>query len=320
MHFWSVWHENRDFDHYRDVAPRFCSEFGFQSYPSMNVIENFTAPEDRNIAAPVFESHQKNDGGNERIAATMFRYFRWPERFDDFVWLSQVQQAEAIKTAVTHWRGLKPHCMGTLYWQLNDTWPVCSWSSLDYGGGWKLLHYAAKRFFAPVTVVAVPEAGGITLKAVNDGPEPVELTITANATNLAGDTRLIGQAEVQVAEAAVAAMQIEAAALAADEMLAFAWAATDGAQGGDIYAPKPWKAYDLLPPGLEMTPDGNRLTLASRALALFVTVEADVPGRFDRNCFTLLPGHPAEVIFHPDDPAAQARFTTRDLHSATFTV
>ena len=148
MYFWSVWHEGRDFDHYRDVSPRFCSEFGFQSYPSMDVIRKFADPADFNIAAPVMESHQKNAGGNARIAETMFRYFRFPVDFENFVYLSQVQQGLAIKTAVTHWRSLKPHCMGTLIWQLNDTWPVCSWASLDHGGGWKLLHHMSKEFYA----------------------------------------------------------------------------------------------------------------------------------------------------------------------------
>ena len=114
MHFWSVWHEGRDFDHYRDVKPRFCSEFGFQSYPSMQAIRQFADPADWNIAAPVMESHQKNPGGNARIAETMFRYFRFPVDFPSFVYLSQVQQGLAIKTAVTQWRSLKPHCMGAL--------------------------------------------------------------------------------------------------------------------------------------------------------------------------------------------------------------
>ena len=168
MHFWSVWHEGRDFEHYRDVRPRFCSEFGFQSYPSMPVIRSFADEADLNIASPVMESHQKNAGGNARIAETMFRYFRFPKDFANFVWLSQVQQGLAIKTAVDYWRSLKPHCMGALYWQLNDTWPVASWSSLDYGGGWKLLHYMAKRFFAPVTVSAIPTDGAFRVTAVND--------------------------------------------------------------------------------------------------------------------------------------------------------
>ena len=173
MHFWSVWHEGRDFEHYRDVRPRFCSEFGFQSYTSLDAIRSFAGEADLNIASPVMESHQKNAGGNARIAETMFRYFRFPKDFPNFVWLSQIQQGIAIKTAVDYWRSLKPHCMGALYWQLNDTWPVASWSSLDYGGGWKLLHHMARRFFQPALVVAIPGDGGtLRLIGINDTPEP----------------------------------------------------------------------------------------------------------------------------------------------------
>ncbi|OWK23788.1 hypothetical protein AJ87_30055 [Rhizobium yanglingense] len=124
MHYWSVWHENKSFDNYRSVRPRFCSEFGFQSYTSLPVIKTYADKRDLNIASPVMELHQKNAGGNERIAGTMFRYFRFPKDFPNFVYLSQIQQGLAIKTAVEYWRSLKPHCMGTIYWQLNDTWPV----------------------------------------------------------------------------------------------------------------------------------------------------------------------------------------------------
>ena len=176
MHFWSVWHEGKSFDHYRTVRPRFCSEFGFQSFTSRPVIDTFAGAGDLNIASPVMESHQKNAGGNARIAETMFRYFRYPEGFDNFVYLSQIQQGLAIRTAVDYWRSLKPHCMGTLYWQLNDTWPVASWASLDHGGRWKALHYMARRFFQPVNVVAIPAADGRTFQfsAINDTPGPVE--------------------------------------------------------------------------------------------------------------------------------------------------
>ncbi len=317
MHFWSVWHEGRDFDHYRDVAPRFCSEFGFQSYPSMPVIERFTGPDDRNIAAPVFESHQKNPGGNARIAETMFRYFRWPERFEDFVWLSQIQQAEAIKTAVTHWRGLKPHTMGTLYWQLNDTWPVCSWSSLDHGGGWKMLHYYTQRFYAPVTVVVMPQPDSFTLMAVNDLATPVSLTVTARAVSLDGTTRPLDEATIEVGAASVPALSVPRDSLRADEMLAITWTGPGGIGGGDLFAPRRYKHYDLQEPGLAFTAEGNRITVTSQALALFVTVEADMPGRFTTNAVALFPGHPAEIAFLPDDPEARASFRLRDLYSAT---
>lgn len=278
-------------------------------------------PADRNIAAPVFESHQKNKGGNARIAETMFRYFRWPERFADFVWLSQIQQGMAIKTAVTHWRSLKPHCMGTLYWQLNDTWPVCSWSSLDYGGGWKMLHYMAQQFFQPVIVTAVPQGDAIALRAVSDLPEPLRLTVRWLAASVSGPVRDLGVATVDVGpDAAVTAAMVPPDTLAEDEVLAIIW--EGGGQGGDdVHAPRPWKSYDLRPSGLTQRvaqEDGRwRVTVGAAAPAFYVTVEADVPGRFDMNAFTLFPGFDGTVTFTPDDPAAQPRFTLRDLWSAT---
>ena len=322
MHFWSVWHEGRDFDHYRDVSPRFCSEFGFQSYPSMDIIRQFADPADFNIAAPVMESHQKNTGGNARIAETMFRYFRFPNSFKDFVYISQVQQALAIKTAVTHWRGLKPHCMGTLVWQLNDTWPVCSWSSLDYGGGWKVLHHLSQSFFAPVTVVVMPDGDNLILRAVNDRRDPVEVTITTYACAMDGAARALHQATVKVRESAKEALRIPLSELADQEMLSFGWTATDGSKGDDIFAPKPYKAYDLLPAklSLETTRDGDayNLSLTAQAMAFFVTAKASIPGRFDRNATHLGPGHTATVRFTPVDTDATPTFTLRDLHSATY--
>ncbi|KGF67012.1 beta-mannosidase, partial [Hoeflea sp. BAL378] len=152
MHFWDVWHSSKDFEHYRSVRPRFCSEFGFQSFPSNRIIAGFTEPRDRNVSSRVMEVHQRNRGGNSRIVETLARYVRFPEKFEDMTWLSQVSQGLAMKTAIEFWRSCKPRCMGTLYWQLNDTWPVASWASLEYGGGWKLVHYMARRFYAPVLV------------------------------------------------------------------------------------------------------------------------------------------------------------------------
>jgi len=326
MHFWSVWHEGRDFDHYRDVTPRFCSEFGFQSYPSLSAIRRFADQADWNIASPVMESHQKNAGGNARIAETMFRYFRFPSGFENFVYLSQIQQGLAIKTAVSHWRSLKPHCMGTLYWQLNDTWPVCSWSSLDHGGNWKLLHYMAVRFYAPVFVSVVPVSDGYQLRAVNDGPGTVALSLQVAAARMDGSTRPLGETRISLGtESAQVVADVAADALAADEILALTWQASDGTASGDIFAPKPWKAYDLLPPHLShrVAPagDGFSISMTVDALAAFVAVEADVPGRFSANAVTLFPGHEARITFMPDAPGtltAPPVFTFRDLHSATY--
>lgn len=322
MHFWSVWHEGRDFDHYRDVSPRFCSEFGFQSYPSMNVIRRFAGPKDFNIAAPVMESHQKNAGGNARIAETMFRYFRFPVGFENFVYLSQVQQGLAIKTAVTQWRSLKPHCMGTLFWQLNDTWPVCSWSSLDHGGGWKLLHHMAREFYAPVFVSAVPVGDKIELRAINDGAAPVQLTVTAMAVTMSGQTRPLAAATLTVADAAMLALTIPLGDLNGDEMLIYDWAQNGHTIGRDHFAPRPYKSYDLLPTGLihsaKQQGGDYVIDLHVHHLALFVTVECDVLGRFSQNAITLLPGEAARITFTPAQGGSKPRFTLRDLHFATY--
>ena len=323
MHFWSVWHEGRDFDHYRDVSPRFCSEFGFQSYPSMDVIRRFADPKDHNIAAPVLESHQKNAGGNARIAETMVRYFRWPQKFEDFVYLSQVQQGLAIKTAVTHWRSLKPHCMGTLYWQLNDTWPVCSWSSLDHGGNWKLLHHMAREFYAPVLVTAVPGQDALTLRAVNDTAGPVTLEVDAYGVAMSGAIRSLGTWTHAVPDdSAVEVAQIANDALTPDEVLSFTWRQPGQPHQGDIFAPRPWKAYDLpaatLTYRVEPAPDGWQIAVETDQPAFFVALEADQPGRFSQNAFALFPGYPAILTFTPASPGPAPCLTIRDLYSATY--
>ncbi|KAI9010628.1 beta-galactosidase/beta-glucuronidase [Hyaloraphidium curvatum] len=157
MHFWSVWHEQAPFSAFLGVHPRFCSEFGFQSIPSLDTIAAFCPPGEENPYSPSMEFHQKNEGGNGRIMGTMERYFRFPEGgIRTVVYLSQLQQAVAIKTAVEYWRTLRPACMGTVYWQLNDMWPVCSWSSVEWDGRWKMLHYFARSFYGDAVVVALP--------------------------------------------------------------------------------------------------------------------------------------------------------------------
>ncbi|MFP4484228.1 MAG: beta-mannosidase [Spirochaetaceae bacterium] len=168
MHFWDVWHEGKPFEAYQAITPRFCSEFGFQSFPSVETMRLFASEEDLNPTSPVMEHHQRHPRGNTVILATIARYFRYPSAFEDFIYLSQVQHALAMQTAVDYWRAHRPLSMGALYWQLNDVWPVASWSSIEYGGRWKPLHYVARRMYAPVNVVIVPSAGGCDVVGVND--------------------------------------------------------------------------------------------------------------------------------------------------------
>jgi len=326
MHFWSVWHEGKSFHEYRSVRPRFCSEFGFQSFPSMPVIRTFAEPQDMNIASPVMEAHQKNAGGNARIAETMFRYFRFPEGFENFVYLSQIQQGVAIRSAVEYWRSLKPHCMGTLYWQLNDTWPVASWSSLDYGGGWKALHYMARRFFAPVTMSAIPTKDGsaVTFHAVNDTLHPVTVDLEILSLDVSGKAVVLQQVSHKVpTDRAVAIADVAPDNVPDDSILFYRWSASDGSAGRDHFAPQPYKALALQDAGIGMvvttTAEGLAITLEASALALFVTLECDARGHFSDNVLTLYPGENATVTFTADEPEAAkaaATLVVRDLYSS----
>lgn len=149
-HYWDVWHGRKPFTAYRDQFPRFMSEFGFQALPPLETIRTYAQEADWNMTSYIMEQHQKNASGNGLIIAQMTDNFRMPKDFPSTVYLSMVLQSEGIRYGVEHWRRNKERVAGTIYWQLNDCWPVASWSSLDYFGRWKALHYAARRFYAPL--------------------------------------------------------------------------------------------------------------------------------------------------------------------------
>ena len=152
VHYWDVWHGFKPFSEYRKFHFRYASEFGFQSFPDLKTIESFTLPEERNIFSRVMEMHQRNIGANGKILGYMSMMYRYPNEFEHLLYASQLLQADAIRYGVEHWRRNRGRCMGAIYWQLNDIWPVASWASLDYFGRWKALHYYAKRFFAPIMI------------------------------------------------------------------------------------------------------------------------------------------------------------------------
>jgi len=194
-HLWGVWHGGDRFPDYCKWHPRFASEFGFQSFPEPSTVASFTHHSDRNITTYVMEHHQRSGIGNTKIMQHMLDWFRLPTSFDMTLWLSQVLQGIGMKTAVEHWRRSMPRVMGALYWQLNDCWPVASWSSIDSLGRWKALHYMAKRFFAPLFVSAVADEQGknVALWLVNDLRTSQRGLIRWQLTNLSGK-RLVGAA------------------------------------------------------------------------------------------------------------------------------
>lgn len=147
-HYWAVWHGQLPFTDFRSHYFRFCSEFGFQSFPCRKTIESFTEKTDRNIFSRVMESHQKNDSANGKMLYYLSENFRCPATLEQTAYISQILQGMAVRYGVEHWRRNRGRCMGALYWQGNDDWPAPSWSSIDYFGRWKALHYMAKEFYA----------------------------------------------------------------------------------------------------------------------------------------------------------------------------
>lgn len=183
VHYWEVWHGNKPITEYRKFHFRYLSEFGFQSFPAMKTIESFTLPEDRNVYSYVMEKHQRNNAANGKIANYMSQTYLYPTSFETFVYASQLLQAQAMRYGVEHFRRWRGRCMGTVVWQLNDCWPVASWSSIDYYGRWKALHYYEKRFFAPVLLSCEEE--GILTQDTNPNAEPYEVhkSVRFNVSN-----------------------------------------------------------------------------------------------------------------------------------------
>ncbi|MCR4719525.1 MAG: glycoside hydrolase family 2 protein [Firmicutes bacterium] len=168
MHYWGVWHADEPFTAFRDLYPRLMTEFGLQSFPDYKTIKSFTLPEDRNIFSYVMEAHQKSLTGNTKIMNYIGMLYKYPKNLEALVYVSQLIQAEGIKYGVEHWRRNRGRCMGALYWQLNDCWPVASWSSIDSFGRWKALHYIAKRFYSPIMISACEDNTKVSLWLCNE--------------------------------------------------------------------------------------------------------------------------------------------------------
>jgi beta-mannosidase len=198
MHYWDVWHSQKPFTAYRDVFPRFNSEFGLQSFPSLKTVKTFTLPEDRNIFSYVMESHQKNNTCNGKILYYISENYKYPKDFDSLLYASQLIQAEGIRYGVEHWRRNRGRCMGALYWQLNDCWPVASWSSIDYFGRWKALHYAAKRFFNPLLASACENGTTVSLHVSNESKMSVSGILYWELLNSACNILQKGETKVSV--------------------------------------------------------------------------------------------------------------------------
>ena len=200
MHYWGVWHNKEEFDNYLlpQNTPRFMSEYGFQSFPAIDSVQRYAEPEDYDIESAVMRCHQRHPDGNRLMRHYMLRDYREPKDFESFLYVSQIVQADAMKTAAEHHRRSRPLNMGTLYWQLNDCWPVASWAGIDYYGDWKALHYFAKKFFAPVMASPVEQADQIEIFTLSDRLNTMEAQLMVNVMELNGGVRFSDSISVKI--------------------------------------------------------------------------------------------------------------------------
>lgn len=186
-HLWGVWHGLQPMNYYRKRMTRFCSEFGFESLPDMKTIKTFASPDEYSLSSEVMRSHQKCKNGNDKMLYYISSRFNQPDNIEDLVYLSQVTQQECIADATEHWRRNKGRCNGSMYWQLNDCWQTCSWSSYDYFGNFKALQYKARHFNAPLTVSLEDENDCVKIYVINDYNEQKSVKVEWEVFDFEGE-------------------------------------------------------------------------------------------------------------------------------------
>lgn len=309
-HYWDVWHGEKPFTEYRKFFFRYASEFGFQSFPCLKSVKQFTLPDDRNIFSRIMERHQRNQAANGKILSYLSQTFRYPNSFDDLLYASQLMQAEAIRYGVEHWRRNRGRCMGAIIWQLNDIWPVASWASIDYYGRWKALHYAAKRFFAPVMISAEEEGELSQNPKINEyHPAPLEKSFRLNVCNetlrdVTGevvwalrtpDGEIVRQNQQTLTIPAMSAKWLDkvdcADASLTGHYVSFAFVVDNVAvsEGTCIFcAPK---HFEFIDPRLTVETHGDTIIVTSHAYAKQVWLESeDADLLLDDNAFDMNPG------------------------------
>ena len=327
VHYWDVWHGEKPFTDYRNYLFRFVSEFGFQSFPCLETVESFTLPEDRNIFSRIMERHQRNGAANGKIMSYLSKTYLYPKDFDSLLYCSQLLQADAIRYGVEHWRRHRGTCMGAIYWQLNDCWPVASWASLDYYGRWKALHYAARRFFAPVLLSAEehgevdqnpainefhpdPIRRAATLCLSNESPREVRGTVRWSLRRADGSVRKSGK-EALTAPALSAVslpeMDFPEADLTGD-YLSFSFESQGRilSEGSALFcAPKHFRFRN---PRLSVRREGDELVVTAAAYAQSVRISSEDPDLLlSDNYFSMNPGEKRVRILRGEAMEPHAR-------------
>ncbi|MGN0907174.1 MAG: glycosyl hydrolase 2 galactose-binding domain-containing protein [Bullifex sp.] len=315
MHFWSVWHEGAPFEKYRTVRPRFCSEFGYQSFPSLSTVKGYCPEDELNLTSPVMEHHQKNPRGNSIILENFSRYFRFPSSLEKMIYLSQAQQAFAMQTACEYWRSLRPYCMGTLIWQLNDNWPVASWSAVEYSGKWKLLMYHARNFFAPIAPIGYIMDGKLKVFVTNDTDRDEEVKVSVKFSTFRGEKVRHHVFRITAPAQSVSAVtECDLTGIKSETTFAYLKVSTPTIyRESQIFLTEPKKA-EMQDPELKTVVrrvgKSFQVEVSCTRPAFWVSLDAgEIKGIFSDNMFSVRPTAQHVVSFTPEEDVTEEEFT-----------
>jgi beta-mannosidase len=308
-HYWGLWHGREPFEILNERIPRFMSEFGFQSFPEMKTIRTFASEKDLDINSDVMKIHQKSGIGNEVIKRYMQMYYHTPKNFEDFVYVGLVMQGNGMREGIEAHRRNQPYCMGTLYWQLNDDWPVVSWSSIDYYNNWKALHYKARDVFSPIALGSELNNSQLSFYILSDKLEDVDnLQLHVQVIDFEGKIlKNFKQAVSAIANKSFKVLTYKTADLLTEEQkhhcVIRAWL---NDKKGNFISGK--NIYFFWPINLQLPEttikktvtysDGKYIIiLSSKYLAKDVFVEIPIQGaKFSDNFFDLMPGEKKTVV------------------------
>lgn len=317
-HYWGVWWGELPFEMWEEKTGRFMSEYGFQSYPTMSTIEKYTVEGERNLGSAAMKNHQKHARGTQIIDKALAQYFHKLTNLKDYVYLSQLVQAYGIGNAIEVHRRHQPHCMGTLYWQLNDCWPVASWSSIDYYGNWKALQYEAKRQFEPVIITTAPlqKNNVLPIFVVNDLAENIKGSLSIQLYDFKGKVKdslhidgldIPGMTSAEVAQYKLSKV-ISSKYFNSHFLLIRLYNNDNQLVSQKVY-------FGLYPKQMNFSKEGIRsqierlnagtseeqykFTLTADEIKYGVAITSNISGRYSDNYFTLLPGESKTVVFTP---------------------
>ena len=319
-HDWWIWHDAYPFEHLEENVPRFMSEFGFQSFPSYEVIRFINQKDSIEITSEGFKNHQKHARGFELIETYMKRDFPVPDQAEDYVYMSQLLQAHGIIKGIEAHRRAKPYNMGTLYWQLNDCWPAVSWSSIDHFGNWKALQYKAKRAFDNVLISSKVENDTLKTWLVNDGLNEISDTLQLKLRDFDGNTLWTDSKAISVADNSsglkfqlplseiktpLDQVYLHSSFQEVESEFFFVKPKDLKLQQGDIYS------------SIKTTDDGFKIFVWSDAFQKDVFLFSKYKGHFEDNFFNLSPGERKAINFKPDDQLLDMASLLKDLQIKT---